>query len=589
MAATLRQALRRWLEPSQPSSPAPVTDPPPRAPMGPPPQSVAIGQAAPPRYPRSPATAGATEPWALICEQVALRVLAATYQMGSEVETAESDEQDPGRLEQLYRIDHAVTRIRRQAEILQVLTGRPVEDARRQITTLLDVVRAGSSATEYFQRIHIGHTADLAIVEFAADDLIRVLTELLDNATRLSPPAATVTVSAHLTEAGSVLIRVEDSGVGIPPDQLNNLNRLLAGDRVPLSGPAGELQLGLHVVARLAAAHRLGVTLTARPVGGVTATVLVPAPLICEVPPPIGAATTRSRRPGSHRAAGSAGGAPYALPGAGPVDDWSPPEPPPEEDTEYTEKGLPRRVTNSVRGTLPGAIPGSPLVPDPPATRPGNGRYPAPAGTGPARSPNAALWPRSDLAPPVEPLPDNGLPRSSTAGGGWSGDPGITSFGIPSPRRPVDGLADAGLPGDGAAGEMAAVDGSPAEVSRADIDWIDRVSGLTEPRADGARRAWHDEVAGFAAGFAAAADLPEQPWPGAGALPGAALAGDPGPDVGALPPGGTTAAAAQEPRQPDAGSPSGPAVEPVGGPLPTRPVPAKPARPVIEEFEEEPK
>ncbi|MCW2638364.1 MAG: Histidine kinase, gyrase and HSP90-like ATPase [Dactylosporangium sp.] len=224
--------------------------------------------------------------WPAICEQFALRILAAAYQMGSHLEAAEADEQDEDRLEKLYRIDHANTRIRRQAENLQVLLGRKVDDAGRQVTSLVDVIRAATSAIEYYPRVHIGQVVDLAVVEFAADDVIRVLTELLDNATRFSPPTSSVIVSAYITEHGSVLVRVEDSGVGVQPDQLPALNAMLAGSAPPALDGNPAAHLGLVVVARLALAHHMRVHLTSRQSGGTTANVLVPDGLLCEIAPP---------------------------------------------------------------------------------------------------------------------------------------------------------------------------------------------------------------------------------------------------------------------------------------------------------------
>src|SRR5689334_4450617 len=103
MADTPRRSLREWLRrapaPPQPTTPPPLAR---RPPTG-----------APPATPRALASPG--EAWPLICEQVALRVLAAAYQMAEQVERAEAEEQDPARLDQLYRIDHGLTRIRRQA------------------------------------------------------------------------------------------------------------------------------------------------------------------------------------------------------------------------------------------------------------------------------------------------------------------------------------------------------------------------------------------------------------------------------------------------------------------------------------------
>ncbi|MFI6763046.1 sensor histidine kinase [Micromonospora sp. NPDC050417] len=235
------------------------------------------------RHPAGPHVTAA-QAWPALCEQFALRILAAAYQTGGQLAEVEADEQDPGRLAQFYRIDHANTRIRRQAENLLVLAGRPVDDAGRQITSLIDVVRAATSAIEHYPRVRLGVIAHLAVVDFAADDVIRVLTEVLDNATRFSPPSMPVTVSAHLTEAGSVLLRVEDTGLGFTHGQLGDLNAMLASAAPLAVDPASANRLGLLVVQRLAAAHRIGVRLTARPGGGTTATALLPAGLLCEIP-----------------------------------------------------------------------------------------------------------------------------------------------------------------------------------------------------------------------------------------------------------------------------------------------------------------
>jgi hypothetical protein len=237
-----------------------------------------------PQEERTP-TDRAQNVWPAICEQFALRILASAYQMGAHLESAEADEQDADRLEKLYRIDHANTRIRRQAENLQVLLGRKVDDADRQVTSLVDVIRAATSAIEYYPRVHIGHVVDLAVVEFAADDVIRVLTELLDNATRFSPPTSSVIVSAYITEHGSVLVRVEDSGVGIKPDQLPALNAMLAGSAPPALDGNPASHLGLVVVQRLTFAHQMRVHLTNRQSGGTTAHVLIPDALLCELAP----------------------------------------------------------------------------------------------------------------------------------------------------------------------------------------------------------------------------------------------------------------------------------------------------------------
>jgi len=221
------------------------------------------------------------DPWRPLASEFALRLLTLTWEAVHYVGQAEESEPDPERRHLLFRIDHAVTRTRRLAENLRVLTGESVEDPDQQITTLQDITHAAGAPAQHYERLHFGPIADLAVAAIAADDVIRILTELVDNADRYSPPTEPVNVSAHLTGDGDVLIRVEDSGIGLNPAQVPWLNQVLAGE-------AGELQpahVGLPVVAVLTGRHRsLRVRLSPRRPRGTVAMLLIGADLLCEVP-----------------------------------------------------------------------------------------------------------------------------------------------------------------------------------------------------------------------------------------------------------------------------------------------------------------
>jgi hypothetical protein len=244
----------------------------------PPPQPAEIASPAPPSPP-------APEPWQPVAAQFASRVLLLAWSAGSHLAEVEDAEHDPGQLQRLYRTDHALTRIRRWAENLQVLAGMRIEDPGRQITTLLDVIRAAASAVEHYDRVQIGRVAELAVAEVAADDVIRVLTELIDNAVKFSHPTTPVTVSAHLTDAGHVLVRVEDSGIGVDSAQLPQINAMLGGAAAPTLNDQQATRLGLLVVACLTRAHRsLRVQLSPRQPAGTVAMLLIGTELICEIP-----------------------------------------------------------------------------------------------------------------------------------------------------------------------------------------------------------------------------------------------------------------------------------------------------------------
>ena len=98
-----------------------------------------------------------------------------------------------------------------------------------------------------------------------------MLTNLLTNAIRHTPPDGTVTIRAATTPS-SATFEVDDTGPGIAVDQLP-----FVFDRFVTSADAGGTGLGLAIAKRLVAAH--GGTIEARPsaTGGTTITFIVPS------------------------------------------------------------------------------------------------------------------------------------------------------------------------------------------------------------------------------------------------------------------------------------------------------------------------
>ncbi|BCJ42151.1 histidine kinase [Actinoplanes ianthinogenes] len=227
------------------------------------------------------------DPWRPVAGEFALRLLTLTWEAVHHIGEAEFREQDAERRTILFRIDHSVTRVRRLAENLRVLTGEPLDDPDRQITSLHDVAHAAGAAVEHYERLHFGPMVDLAVAAVAADDVIRILTELIDNADRYSPPTEPVTIAAHLTGDGDVVIRVEDNGIGLNPAHVPWLERLLAGPDGPDAAELRPAHLGLTVAAVLTHRHRsLRVRLVPRQPRGTVAMLLIGADLLCETPQP---------------------------------------------------------------------------------------------------------------------------------------------------------------------------------------------------------------------------------------------------------------------------------------------------------------
>lgn len=235
-----------------------------------------------PAAPAAPAAAVPDDSLMDVCASIALRDLNLIDTLLSNLEAMERGEDDSDRLDQLYRLDHLAARLRRNAENLRVLVDHDADEDGGDTISVLDTVRAAMSSIDQYAKVSIGRVTSLGVVGFAANDLSRVLTELLDNATQHSPPNADVRVSGHLTEQGSVLVRIEDDGIGLPADRLAELNdRLSHSQRID---DVAVRHMGLAVVRRLAERHGLRVSLDHRVPNGTTATVLVPPSLVTELP-----------------------------------------------------------------------------------------------------------------------------------------------------------------------------------------------------------------------------------------------------------------------------------------------------------------
>ncbi|ASU79264.1 ATP-binding protein [Actinopolyspora erythraea] len=251
-----------------------------------------------------------------VCSSVALRDLNLVDSLLEQLEQMESEEDDPESLDRLYRLDHLATRLRRNGENLRVLAGRDAGGANPETASLVDVIRAGMSSIEHYSRVEIGRVSELGVVGFAADDVSRLLAELLDNATAHSPPNSSVSISAHLTEQGSMMVRVEDAGIGLPAARLSALNERLAS--APVLDRDAVRHMGLAVVRRLSSRHGIRVWLARRAPHGTTASVLLPDSLVHQSVSPRGGSQRRSAvaepaipdmrsSPGSGEASTSAG------------------------------------------------------------------------------------------------------------------------------------------------------------------------------------------------------------------------------------------------------------------------------------------
>ncbi|MGC4783939.1 nitrate- and nitrite sensing domain-containing protein [Micromonospora zamorensis] len=195
--------------------------------------------------------------------------------MIGELDAIERGEEDPKRLAQLFELDHLATRMRRNDENLLVLAGADSAAPRHDNALVVDVLRAAQSEVELYNRIEFGTVdTDISVAAHAVNDVVRLVAELLDNATRFSPPNTTVVADGRRIR-DYVLIQIEDRGLGLTDEQLDSLNRRLAAP--PSVDVAAFRLMGLAVVSRLASRYGIRVELRRNVEGGTVAQVTLPA------------------------------------------------------------------------------------------------------------------------------------------------------------------------------------------------------------------------------------------------------------------------------------------------------------------------
>ncbi|MFD3685501.1 ATP-binding protein [Nocardiopsis sp. NPDC058631] len=211
---------------------------------------------------------------------LAMRDLSLVDALLEMVEELETDAQDPDLLDKLFQIDNFATRMRRNGENLLVLTGHDggESDAHDEIVPLLDVARAATSEIKDYPRVRLGKLPQTSITGMAADDISHLLAELLDNATANSPEHSQVVISAQEMDDGRLMVVVEDEGVGIPENQLAELNARLGGQ--PVLDDEVPRHMGLYVASRIALKHGLETRLESRSFRGVSAYAIIPKELL---------------------------------------------------------------------------------------------------------------------------------------------------------------------------------------------------------------------------------------------------------------------------------------------------------------------
>ncbi|MGD9957951.1 sensor histidine kinase [Nocardioides sp.] len=318
------------------------------------------------------------------------------------IERLESDEEDPRRLESLFRLDHLASRMRRTADSLLILADAPTLAVAQEDLTVAASLQAATAGVQDYQRVRVGSASTVRISDEAAADVVHLLTELVDNALSYSSPETTVSIGSMMT-TGGVTIEIEDAGLGISQLSLATINESLrSGGEVT---PDTARRMGLFVVSRLARKHGITVSLRRNEHNGTSAMVLLPDAILDVAQPSLVPPTPVEPRTPLTSASGLPVRTPSAAPPPAPEPDVPPtpftpkptfpdvaqPAPVAEaapmslEDRIAAARGLPRRQPAATREsfqaiTSPMAPPAAPApaAPAPPESAPVESPLPAP-------------------------------------------------------------------------------------------------------------------------------------------------------------------------------------------------------------------
>ncbi len=97
---------------------------------------------------------------------------------------------------------------------------------------------------------------DLPLIRADRDRLSQVLINVLDNAVKFTPEGGRVTLAASPAAGQEVVVRITDTGIGVPRDEISRLGERFYRVDKTRSRELGGTGLGLSIVKHLMAAHK---------------------------------------------------------------------------------------------------------------------------------------------------------------------------------------------------------------------------------------------------------------------------------------------------------------------------------------------
>jgi signal transduction histidine kinase len=190
-------------------------------------------------------------------------------------------EPDERQRKHVDRISKAASRMEHLIE--QLLDAEKIDQGKLElkpaplrVTDLVGIVAALVEAQLAAQRLKLEIDVDPGLTIVADEErLLQVLSNLLSNAAKFTPPGGTITVAAR-SDQDCARIEVTDTGPGIAADQIGRLfDRYWQGGSAQRSAGLG---LGLYISRQIVEAHGGRIGVTSRPFAGSTFWFSLPRP-----------------------------------------------------------------------------------------------------------------------------------------------------------------------------------------------------------------------------------------------------------------------------------------------------------------------
>ncbi|MEV5078628.1 ATP-binding protein [Streptomyces sp. NPDC056159] len=256
----------------------------------------------------------------------------------------------------LLKLDHSTSQLGLMTDRLALLMGGRSSRAWNKPIVMESILRGAVGRIAAYQRVRLHCSTTAAISGFAAEGVMHLLAELMDNAANFSPPIDEVHVYVEDRSAGMV-VTIEDSGLKMADAAMRRAEEAVSGHMTDLASLQGT-RLGLAVVGRLAGKYGISVNYRPSSRGGTGVVVLLPPQLLAQQRESV------SREATGRPAAGTAptpGPAPAVSPAPAPAPEATSRPGVPERPAarpELPEQGQPRSATGSTLHGLPVRAPG---------------------------------------------------------------------------------------------------------------------------------------------------------------------------------------------------------------------------------------